>query len=459
MSSEISIRVENISKCYQIYDRPRERLKQFVMPRLQRAIGRQPKQYFREFWALNDMSFNINRGETVGIIGRNGSGKSTLLQIICGTLNPTSGSIQTHGRIAALLELGSGFNPEFSGRENVYMNAALFGLGVAEIDKKFNSIVEFSEIGDFIEQPVKTYSSGMLVRLAFAVIAHVDADILVVDEALAVGDVFFQQKCLRFLQEFRRNLGTLLFVSHDTSAVIGLCERAIFLSKGTLIQVGESQAISKLYLEQLYSDPTRHQNSLSKNFNQVKNYSVSETVKSKRRVIEADMSQETTCIVSNFRHNADRFGDGGAEIVEAGFLDQNKSPCIEINGGQPVIFFIRLAVHKDINYPAFGFMIKNNLGEFVVAEGTDAHFRNCNLFFGKGDIATAYFNFKMPYLNKGTYLINVAFAEGVGDEHIQHCWIHDAIQLEVIKTRLGNGYCGVADMTMNIEIVSDGGDE
>ncbi|MDZ4098100.1 MAG: ABC transporter ATP-binding protein, partial [Methylophilaceae bacterium] len=193
--TNIAIKVENLSKCYQIYDNPRDRLKQFVAPRLQRLTWQTPKQYFREFWALKDVSFEVKKGETVGIIGRNGSGKSTLLQMICGTLNPTSGSIQTSGRSAALLELGSGFNPEFTGRENVYMNAAVLGLTQDEIDKRYDDIVAFADIGEFINQPVKTYSSGMVVRLAFAVQSQIDPDILIVDEALSVGDAKFQAKC------------------------------------------------------------------------------------------------------------------------------------------------------------------------------------------------------------------------------------------------------------------------
>src|SRR5687768_13960790 len=190
-SSSFAIRVQNVSKCYQIYDAPRDRLKQFVAPRLQRLLGKTPKHYFREFWALKDVSFEIKKGQTVGIIGRNGSGKSTLLQIICGTLSPTNGLIETNGRIAALLELGSGFNPEFTGRENVYMNAAVLGLTKEEIEARYDDILAFADIGEFIDQPVKQYSSGMYVRLAFAVIANVNANVLVIDEALAVGDVFF----------------------------------------------------------------------------------------------------------------------------------------------------------------------------------------------------------------------------------------------------------------------------
>ena len=185
--NDIAIRVSNLGKYYQIYDAPRDRLKQFVLSRLQRLIGKQPKQYFREFWALKEVSFEIKKGETVGIIGRNGSGKSTLLQMICGTLFPTNGTVETRGRIAALLELGSGFNPEFTGRENVYLNGAVLGLSKEEIDTRFDAIAAFADIGDFIEQPVKTYSSGMFVRLAFAIQANVDPEILIVDEALAGG--------------------------------------------------------------------------------------------------------------------------------------------------------------------------------------------------------------------------------------------------------------------------------
>ena len=218
-SNELAIKVEHLSKTYLIYDRPADRLKQFIGPRLQRLVGKPPVNYYHEFWALRDVSFEVKKGETVGIIGRNGSGKSTLLQLICGTLNPSGGIVQTNGRVAALLELGAGFNPEFTGRENVYMNGAVLGLTPEEIDARFDDIAAFAEIGEFIEQPIKTYSSGMLVRLAFAVIAHVDADILVIDEALAVGDAVFTQKCMRFLRRFMEK-GTILFVSHDISFLI-----------------------------------------------------------------------------------------------------------------------------------------------------------------------------------------------------------------------------------------------
>jgi len=251
--TDIAIKVNNLRKCYQIYDTPRDRLKQFVIPRLQKLSRQSPKQYFREFWALKDVSFEIKKGETVGIIGRNGSGKSTLLQMICGTLTPTSGSVQTNGRIAALLELGSGFNPEFSGRENVYMNASVLGLSNEEIDKRFDDIVVFADIGDFIEQPVKTYSSGMMVRLAFAVAINVDPEILIVDEALSVGDELFQRKCFSRIEAIRANGATILFVSHSGGTIIELCDRAVLMDAGDKLAIGTPKQIVGRYQKLLYA--------------------------------------------------------------------------------------------------------------------------------------------------------------------------------------------------------------
>lgn len=253
MSSEIAIKIEGLSKCYQIYDQPRDRLKQFLLPRLKRLGGLPPKQYYREFWALNDVSFEVKKGETVGIIGRNGSGKSTLLQMICGTLNPTSGGIQTRGRIAALLELGSGFNPEFTGRENVYLNAAVLGLSKAETDARFDDIAAFADIGEFIEQTVKSYSSGMLVRLAFAVAINVDPEILIVDEALSVGDELFQRKCFSRIEAIRANGATILFVSHSGAQIVELCDRAVLLDSGENIAQGMPKKIVGQYQKLLYA--------------------------------------------------------------------------------------------------------------------------------------------------------------------------------------------------------------
>lgn len=259
MSSEIAIRARDISKHYVMFARPEDRLKQMIVPRLQRALGRPPTRYYRDFAALSGVSFDIRRGETVGIIGRNGSGKSTLLQIICGTLQPTSGSIEVNGRIAALLELGAGFNPEFTGRENVYLNAAILGLSRAEIDARFESIARFADIGDFIEQPVKTYSSGMYVRLAFATAINVDPDILVVDEALAVGDEAFQRKCYARIEQIKERGGTILFVSHSAQTVVQLCDRALLIDRGELILEGRPKLVTTQYQRLASTDPQNAQ--------------------------------------------------------------------------------------------------------------------------------------------------------------------------------------------------------
>lgn len=255
MSSETLISVQNVGKCYQIYEHPSDRLKQSIFPRLQKLFRRPQKQYFREFWALNDVSFEVKRGETVGIIGRNGSGKSTLLQMICGTTTPTSGVTQTHGRIAALLELGAGFNPEFTGRENVYMNAAILGMTREETDARLDDILAFAEIGEFIDQPVKVYSSGMYVRLAFSVAVNVDPQILIVDEALSVGDLAFQNKCIMKIRELRTKGTTLLFVAHDLSIVQTMCDRVVWLQNGKMMMMGESIAVCQEYYASMTGTP------------------------------------------------------------------------------------------------------------------------------------------------------------------------------------------------------------
>ena len=248
MSSDAtSIRIQGLSKCYQIYAQPRDRLKQFVMPRLRRAAALEQRNYFREFWALRDFSLIVKAGETVGIIGRNGSGKSTLLQLVCGTVTPTSGSIDVDGRVAALLELGAGFNPEFTGRENVGLNAAVLGMDAATMETKFAQIAAFADIGPFIEQPVKTYSSGMLVRLAFAVAIHVEPKVLIVDEALSVGDFAFQNKCVQKLRQMRDEGVTLLFVSHDLNTVQTICDRVVWLEHGKVVMSGNPIEVCQEY--------------------------------------------------------------------------------------------------------------------------------------------------------------------------------------------------------------------
>jgi lipopolysaccharide transport system ATP-binding protein len=252
MSSERLIHVQDVSKCYPIFDRPKDRLKQMLVPRLMRLLNpfsdKPRKKYYREFWALRNISLDVDRGEMLGVIGRNGSGKSTLLQVICDILQVNSGSVEVKGRISALLELGAGFNHEFTGRENVYMNAAILGLTEQEIDERFDDIVAFSEVGDFIDQPVKTYSSGMFMRLAFSVAVSVDPDIVIVDEALAVGDIGFYMKCMQRIEEMIARGVTILLVTHDLSLVRSMCTRVIYLKSGECMFDGDAETATEMFL-------------------------------------------------------------------------------------------------------------------------------------------------------------------------------------------------------------------
>jgi lipopolysaccharide transport system ATP-binding protein len=256
------LRATDLSKCYRIYARPQDRLKQAILPRLHRVLqdrscpnANSGPVYYREFCALRNISMQVNAGETVGIVGRNGSGKSTLLELITGVLAPTTGTVSTMGRIAALLELGAGFNPEFSGRDNVFLNAALMGLNYQETKERFDEIVEFSELADFIDQPLRTYSSGMFVRLAFSVAINTRPDILVIDEALSVGDEAFQRKCFARITAFQDMGGTILFVSHNSAAILELCNRAIFLDQGELLYSGPPRDVIAEYQKLLYAPP------------------------------------------------------------------------------------------------------------------------------------------------------------------------------------------------------------
>lgn len=254
-SNAVVIEARSLSKSYRLYDRPQDRLKQTLSFRLQQLRLAGLRTYYKEFWALRDVSFDIGKAETVGIVGRNGSGKSTLLQLICGTLQPTSGACTSRGAIAALLELGTGFNPQFSGMENVYLNGQILGLSKREIDSRLEDILSFADLGDFIYQPVKTYSSGMAVRLAFAIAAVREPEILVIDEALAVGDDAFRRKCFARLRSLQERGTTLLFVSHTSALVLELCDRALLLDGGELLFDGSPKDTISLYTKLLFASP------------------------------------------------------------------------------------------------------------------------------------------------------------------------------------------------------------
>ncbi len=357
-SNEIAIRVQGLRKCFQIYDKPGDRLKQFVVPRLQNMIGQTiPKQYFREFWALNDVSFEVRKGETVGIIGRNGSGKSTLLQIICGTLTPSSGIVETHGRIAALLELGSGFNPEFTGRENVYMNAAVLGLSRWEVDERYDDIVAFADIDQFIDQPVKFYSSGMMVRLAFAVAINVDPEILIVDEALSVGDELFQRKCFSRIEAIKNDGATILFVSHAVSTVNQLCDEAILIERGNLLLRGIPKTVTRRYHQLIFAKTEDDENEVIASIKD-SDLGVSKDV-SKNEPNEEPTGDyiEGLAIATPLRYQTD-----GGEIISFELQDINEVKVNMVSTGFSGL--VKLVVRFDVSFQdvIFGFHLKSISG-------------------------------------------------------------------------------------------------
>ena len=419
MLSECVIQAEGLGKRYALYDAPRDRLKQFLLPRIQKLFRRIPQRYYHEFTSLADVSFEVRKGETLGIVGRNGAGKSTLLQMLCGTLQPSDGKVNIKGRVAALLELGAGFNPEFSGRDNVYMNARLLGLTEDEIQQRFDAIEEFADIGEFIEQPVKTYSSGMYVRLAFAVIAHVDADVLIIDEALAVGDAYFAQKCMRFLRKFKTN-GTLLFVSHDAGAVINLCDRAIWLERGRLVKSGPAKEVMEGYLEDLYrgvsSNPTTQAASAFVSYEQEKSLDVATVDVSPITLEEPIRSSQTG-----------RFGNGEAVISGVVLRSVLGGHMASVHGGEVVSIEILAEARKLISKPIIGFIVKDRLGQHLFGENTYLSHAEHEFLVVQGNQLQAIFTFQMPILPRGDYSITAAIAEGSQDDHKVYDWVHDAI--------------------------------
>lgn len=450
MSSEdLAIRVADLNKHYQVYERPQDRLKQALLPRLQRTLGLRVRRYCRDFAALEDISFEVRRGETVGIIGRNGAGKSTLLQILCGTLAASGGVVETRGRVAALLELGSGFNPEFTGRENVYLNASVLGLSRQSIEDRYNQIVAFADIGDFLDQPVKTYSSGMVMRLAFAVVAHVDADVLIIDEALSVGDAYFTQKCMRFLRKFMER-GTVIFVSHDTGAVVNLCQRAVWLEAGRIRAIGEPRQLMDEYLadyyRQMQGDDSATPTSASADGSEPIDYRDARLDFINESPLRNDLQ------IFEFKPDNAAFGRGGAQVVQALLKDVHGTPLSWCVGGESVVLHLRVRAQTEINGPIVGFLVKDRLGQYLFGDNTYIACIDRPLRLPAGRFLDATFRFRMPVLPKGDYSFDVAIAEGSHTEHVQHHWIHDALTLRSHSSSVVTGLIGVPMREISLRI-------
>jgi lipopolysaccharide transport system ATP-binding protein len=453
MSSEpLTISVESLGKKYDIYAQPADRLKQMILPRVTGLTGKRKSAYYKEFWALRGVSFDVRRGETVGIIGRNGSGKSTLLQMVCNTLHPTEGTVHVHGRIAALLELGAGFNPEFTGRENVFLSGLLYGIPEGELRKRFQSIVDFADIGDFINQSVKTYSSGMYVRLAFAIAAHVDADTLVIDEALSVGDVRFTQKCMRYLREFQKR-GTLLFVSHDTGAVTSLCSRAIWLDGGRMVMDGSAREVVEHYLAvQHAADRASLGAAVTvKPVGDGTALPASATVDMPVDVIDSRKAvlngEATRNLVEVFEFDPEQtnteFGAGALRITDVRMLNAEGAPLRLTAGGEVVELAIDVQVMAAVESPIFGFYVKDRLGQRLFGDNTYVTYLDHSPAALPGSRLRAHFRFRMPVMPSGDYSIDVAVATGTQQDHTQQHWIHDALTFKASDSTMRHGLVGI----------------
>ena len=402
------IHFESVSKSYSIYDSPGDRLKEL-------ATFNHLKRH-RDFWALRDISLSIGRGETFCVIGENGSGKSTFLQLVAGILAPSSGKAKVRGRVAALLELGAGFNPEFSGRDNVYLNAAILGLSRAEIDARFGQIIAFAEIGEFLEQPVKTYSSGMVVRLAFSVAIHVDPEILLVDEALAVGDIYFRQRCLRKVHELRQQGVTILFVSHSMGDVKAIGDRTLWLEHGCIQDLGPTDAVVARYLAAMADKDTAYL--------ELKTPPGSSSLSTDRPSVQAP---EVVTHIPNVDH---RHGDRRAQVIGIAVLDVHGRPLPALEPNARCIVRISARASEPVGRPNIGFMLRNHLGlDFA---GTNTLRENIELEpMEPGDTVTVDFHLDLPELYPSAFSFSPAIADG-NLTHYKMCdWIDNAISLQM----------------------------
>lgn len=451
IADSIAIQVTDICKTYRLYEEPKDRLKELIYSAFNKALGREPRRYSREFEALSGVSFEVKKGQTVGIIGCNGSGKSTLLQMICGTLSPSGGTIEVNGKVAALLELGSGFNPEFTGRENVYMNATIFGMSEAEVDEKFSEIAAFADIGEFLEQPVKTYSSGMMLRLAFAVVAHVNADILVIDEALSVGDAIFTQKCMRFIRSFQKN-GTLLFVSHDMGAVRNLCQYSIWLERGAIRAMGVSQNITDAYLQSTLQSVYGDEHQLSSIAPDGSPYTASKT----DNILESPLlDYEAEMTVLDNLSDSKGWKTGAAEVLSAVLTNtENKSEAV-FRGGDKVRMTIRAIAHENLENPILGFLVKDRLGQDLFGENTLPFTAMSPVPVSAGKTFKAEFDFLLPMLPDGEYVVMASAADGALHDHVQHHYMHDALVITVSSSKVRWGLTGVPFDRVSMEIIDE----
>lgn len=426
--SDIAIKVDHVSKLYKLYDNPSDRFKE--------ALGFTKEKKYKEHFALSDVYFEVKKGETVGIIGTNGAGKSTILKIITGVLNPTSGKVDVAGRISALLELGAGFNMEYTGIENIYLNGTMMGYTREEVDAKVQTILDFADIGDFVYQPVKTYSSGMFVRLAFAVAINIDPEILIVDEALSVGDVFFQAKCYHKFEEFKETGKTILFVSHDLGSIAKYCDRVVLLNKGKKMAEGEPKEIIDLYKQVLVS--------------QAENRELDEE---QPTVSDVTDTQDTACEghwkdTLMLNPNVLEYGDKEAEIIDFAIIDDKNRITNNIQKNTDFRIRMKVKFHKDIEDPIFAFTIKDLQGTEVT--GTNTMYEKTDIGFVKaGEEKVIEFSQNMN-LQGRNYLLSFGCVGYHENDFVVYNRLYDVCNINVISDK---NTVGFYDMNSTVRVL------
>ena len=432
------IRAEQVSKCFRIYRHPSDHLKELL------TFGR--RQYHEPFWAVKDVDVQVPRGCCLGIIGENGSGKSTLLRMIAGVLRPTSGKITVGGRVSALLELGAGFNPHFTGRENIFLNASILGFSDTQTKERIPSIEKFAEIGEFVDRPVKTYSSGMFVRLAFAVAIHMDPDILIVDEALSVGDLFFQQRCIRRIHQLKQQGVTIVFVSHDLGSVRSLADRTFWMDHGRVHLEGETDDVVSKYLAAMVMRGRKE---------------VMEEEPIGRSLLTSDelnMPEEAIAKIPGFviqLPNVDhRYGNGKARVRGIGIYGVAGDPVSGVAQGDRICIRISVEFHEDVPQPNVGFMLRNRLGEDVT--GTNVAHEGMRLPAGRaGERLSVDFIMDLPFLHPGFYYFSPAVADGGLDQYEICDWVDNACAIEVIQRASTYGHLRIPTRVRAMTVLHD----
>ena len=428
--SEVAIRVDDVSKLYKLYDKPSDRLKE--------SLGLTRKKLYKEHYALHNVSFDVKRGETVGIIGTNGSGKSTILKIITGVLNPSGGHVEIDGRISALLELGAGFNMEYTGIENIYLNGTMIGFSREEIDAKMQDILDFADIGDFVHQPVKTYSSGMFVRLAFAVAINIDPEILIVDEALSVGDVFFQAKCYKKFEDFKKMGKTILFVSHDLGSISKYCDRVVLLNRGKKLAEGTPKEIVSMYKRIMVNQDKAEE--IAAHQMDMSSLEEDDEKEIKEAACEGQWKNHY-----NLNPDVDEYGNGAAEIEDFAIIDENGNYTNAIVKGTRFRLKSKVKFKQDVHDPIFTYTFKNIQG--VAITGTNTMYEKKDVPLAKeGETYVATFEQDM-FLQGGEYLLSMSCTGFEGGEHVVYHRLYDVCNVTVVSDKNTVGFYDMNSVT------------